>query len=47
MMEDNFLQYVIERLRTSILQAPDEEIPEQLSMSDSIVKPDAEKPAEA
>ena len=33
-MEDNFLQYVIERLRTSILQAPDEEIPEQLSMSD-------------
>ena len=31
--EDQFLQYMIERLRTSILQAGDEEIPEQMSMT--------------
>ena len=31
--EDQFLQYMIERLRTSILQAVEEEIPEQLSMT--------------
>ncbi len=32
-IEDNFLQYMIERIRTSILQAPEEEVPEQMSMS--------------
>ena len=31
--EDQFLQYMIERIRTSILQASEEEIPEQLSMT--------------
>ncbi len=31
--EDHFLQYMIERIRTSILQASEEEIPEQLTMS--------------
>ncbi len=31
--EDQFLQYMIERIRTSILQASEEEIPEQMSMS--------------
>lgn len=31
--EDQFLQYMIERLRTSILQASEEEIPEQMSMT--------------
>ena len=33
-MEDNFLQYMIERIRTSILQAPEEEVPEQMTLSD-------------
>lgn len=33
-MEDDLLQYMIERIRTSILQAAEEEIPEQMSMSD-------------
>lgn len=33
-IEDNFLQYMIERVRTSILQSPEEEIPEQMAMSD-------------
>ena len=33
-MEDNLLQYMIDRIRTSILQAPEEEIPEQMAMSD-------------
>ncbi len=31
--EDQFLQYMIERIRTSILQASEEEIPEQMTMS--------------
>ena len=33
-IEDNFLQYMIERIRTSILQAPEEEVPEQMSLSE-------------
>lgn len=33
-IEDSLLQYMIERIRTSILQAPEEEIPEQMTMSD-------------
>jgi len=33
-IEDNFLQYMIERLRTSILQAAEEEVPDQMAMSD-------------
>ena len=33
-IEDNFLQYMIERLRTSILQATEEEVPDQMAMSD-------------
>jgi len=33
-VEDNFLQYMIERLRTSILQATEEEVPDQMAMSD-------------
>ena len=33
-IEDSLLQYMIERIRTSILQAPGEEIPEQMTMSD-------------
>ena len=33
-IEDNFLQYMIERIRTSILQAPEEEVPDQMSLSD-------------
>lgn len=33
-VEDNFLQYMIERLRTSILQAQEEEVPDQMAMSD-------------
>ena len=32
-IEDTFLQYMIERLRTSIIQAPGEEIPEQMSIN--------------
>ena len=31
--EDQFLQYMIERIRTSILQASEEEIPEQMGMT--------------
>ena len=33
-IEDNFLQYMIERIRTSILQAPEEEVPDQMSLSE-------------
>ena len=33
-IEDSLLQYMIERIRTSILQAPEEEIPEQMTMND-------------
>ncbi len=34
MIEDDLLQYMIERIRTSILQAPEEEIPEQMAMNE-------------
>ena len=33
-IEDSLLQYMIERIRTSILQAPEEEVPEQMTLSD-------------
>ena len=33
-IEDSLLQYMIERIRTSILQAPEDEIPEQMTMND-------------
>lgn len=32
--EDNFLQYMVERLRTSIIQAAEEEVPDQMAMND-------------
>ena len=33
-IEDNFLQYMIARLRTSIIQAAEEEVPDQMAMND-------------